>query len=73
MQDNVAHRCTGQLVRALVGGRHVQPEPGVKPGLCLNTAICVIRVEDQKGRLLKYGDILHLQKEAVQHNADAPV
>jgi probable phosphoglycerate mutase len=60
----------GVLLRSLVGSRHAELSPGVKLAPCLNTAICVIRVEDTKGKVLSYGDVRHLKKEAVQSNAD---
>jgi 2,3-bisphosphoglycerate-dependent phosphoglycerate mutase len=60
----------GTLVQELYGSRHVKLAPGVKIGHCLNTAICEIVLEGNKGTIVRYGDVSHLEQEAVGFNVD---
>lgn len=59
------------LIQGLVGARHARCAPGVKTGLsCVNTAVCEVEVEGEKGIVLRYGDVSHLTERVEQPNAD---
>jgi probable phosphoglycerate mutase len=62
------------LVRGLLGARHVTEDPSLvlKTGRVLNTGVTEIEVDRTtlKGILLRYSDVAHLGKPALDLNSD---
>lgn len=66
----------GAWIRLLVQGllrKAIRAERGVIVGRCLNTGVTVVDIprERGKGKLLQYGNVMHLQGgDVVEDNAD---
>lgn len=65
----------GAWIRLLVQGllrKAIRAERGVIVGRCLNTGVTVVEIprERGKGKLLQYGNVMHLVGDVVEDNAD---
>ncbi|KAI9466368.1 histidine phosphatase superfamily [Lactarius psammicola] len=61
------------LVQGLLQRKAIRAERGVTVGRCLNTGVTVIEIprERGKGKLLQYGDVVHLRgADVVEDNPD---
>jgi len=63
------------LVQGLLEERAIHAQFGVKVGRCLNTGVSIIEIPRERGRgkLLQFGNVVHLAEadvDAVEGNAD---
>ncbi len=61
------------LVQGLLLRKAIRAERGVTVGRCFNTGVTVVEIprERGKGKLLQYGDVMHLRgADVVEVNAD---
>jgi len=63
------------LVQGLLGDKAIHAALGVQVGRCLNTGVSIVEIPRERGRgkLLQYGNVVHLREadvDAVEGNAD---
>ncbi len=63
------------LVQGLLGDKAIHAALGVQVGRCLNTGVSIVEISRERGRgkLLQYGNVVHLREadvDAVEGNAD---
>lgn len=64
----------GILLRTLINSKKLRRAEGVSIGKCFNVSVTIIEMDDdEKGTVIKYGDISHLIRKVVETNADEVV